>query len=166
MLKVLLRRQDNDYMGFDHVGLKEVISITSWYLWWMRIQRTHDEAVPPVFNCKMSILGIAANAAKATHPIADEVKWEKPETRHVKVNVDATFYSDTFSGAVGVVDRDYQGYVAAACKFLLHVVSASMVEALAMKEGLSRAIKLGCNSIVAEGDSLETINACSGEDTW
>jgi ribonuclease HI len=153
-------------MGFDHVGLKEVISITSWYLWWMRRRRTHDEAVPPVFKCKMSILGIATNAAKATHPIADEVKWNKPETRQVKANVDATFHSDTFSGAVGVVARDYQGYVAAACKFLLHVVSASMVEALAMKEGLSRAIKLGCNSIVAEGDSLETINACSGEDTW
>jgi ribonuclease HI len=41
-----------------------------------------------------------------------------------------------------------------------------MAEALAMKEGLNLAIKLGCNSIVAQGDSLETINACSGEDTW
>jgi hypothetical protein len=45
------------------------------------------------------------------------------------------------------------------------VVSASMTEALTIKEDFNLVIKLGCNSIAAEGDSLET-NACSGEDTW
>jgi hypothetical protein len=113
-------------MGFDHVGLKEVIAITSWYLWWMRRRPTHDEVVPPIIKCKMSILGIAANAAKAAHPIVEEVKWKKPETRQVKINVDATFHADSFSGAVGAVARDYHGqFVAAACKFLPHVVFAS-----------------------------------------
>jgi hypothetical protein len=40
-----------------------------------------------------------------------------------------------------------------------------MTEALTIKEDFNLVIKLGCNSIAAEGDSLET-NACSGEDTW
>jgi hypothetical protein len=41
-----------------------------------------------------------------------------------------------------------------------------MVEALAMKEGLTLAVSLGCNSIIAESDSLVTVEACSGKETW
>jgi hypothetical protein len=41
-----------------------------------------------------------------------------------------------------------------------------MVEAMAMKEGLSLANSKGCNSIIAGGDSLETIHACSGNEAW
>ena len=35
-----------------------------------------------------------------------------------------------------------------------------------MKEGLMLAGRLGCNSIIAESDSVETIDACTGTDTW
>jgi ribonuclease HI len=41
-----------------------------------------------------------------------------------------------------------------------------MAEALAMKEGLILASAKGCNSVIAEGDSLETIQACEGGDAW
>jgi hypothetical protein len=36
-----------------------------------------------------------------------------------------------------------------------------MEEALAMKEGLLLANRMGCNSVIAEGDSTETIEACT-----
>jgi hypothetical protein len=35
-----------------------------------------------------------------------------------------------------------------------------------MKEGLVLAEKLGCNRVIIESDSLETIEACSGEQMW
>jgi hypothetical protein len=38
--------------------------------------------------------------------------------------------------------------------------------ALAMKEGLTLAVSLGCNSIIAESDSIVTVEACSGKETW
>jgi hypothetical protein len=41
-----------------------------------------------------------------------------------------------------------------------------MAEALAMKEGLILANTKGCNSVIAEGDSLETIQPCEGSDAW
>jgi hypothetical protein len=41
-----------------------------------------------------------------------------------------------------------------------------MAEALAMKEGPSLANKLGCNLVIAKFDSLETTQACSGEEHW
>jgi ribonuclease HI len=149
--------------------MKEVVVITSWYIWWVRRRRTRNEDVAPIFKRKMSILAIASNSAKAMtsyRPTTDD-RWSKPLPRQVKVNVDASFFEDSRSGAVGAVLRDYQGqFIAASCKFIPHLTSAMMVEAMAMKEGLNLAIGKGCNSVIAEGDSMETIQACSGSDVW
>jgi hypothetical protein len=41
-----------------------------------------------------------------------------------------------------------------------------MAEAIAMKEGIILANRLGCNSVIAESDSIETIDACKGGETW
>jgi ribonuclease HI len=68
---------------------------------------------------------------------------------------------------MGAVLRDYQGkFVAANMKFLPHVLSMKMAEALAMKQGLLLAHQLGCNRVIAESDSSMTIEACSGEQRW
>ena len=63
--------------------------------------------------------------------------------------------------------RDYKGqFIAASSKFIPHVASASMAEAMAMREGLELANRLGCNAVIAETDSLETFEACSGQNMW
>jgi ribonuclease HI len=117
----------------------------------------------------MSILAIASNSAKEmtlSRPTSED-KWSRPLPRQVKVNVDAAFFEDSRSGAVGAVLRDYQGqFIAASCKFIPHLTSAMMAEAMAMKEGLSLANSKGCSSVIAEGDSMETIQACTGSDVW
>jgi ribonuclease HI len=117
----------------------------------------------------MSILAIAANSKKASSNSLDNgaTAWTSPLPRQVKINVDTAFCADQAEGAVGVVARDYKGqYIAAATRYLPHVASVAMAEALALKEGLTLANKLGCNSVIAESDSLETIQACSGEEHW
>jgi ribonuclease HI len=96
-----------------------------------------------------------------------EGRWSRPPPRQVKVKVDAFFFKDSRSGAVGATLRDYQGlFIAASCKFIPHLTSAMMAEAMAMKEGLSLANSKGCNSVIAEGDSMETIQTCTGSDVW
>jgi ribonuclease HI len=55
-------------------------------------------------------------------------------------------------------------FVAASSSFIPHVSSAAKAEALAMLHGLLFAHSLGYQDIVAELDSLEVINLCSGED--
>jgi hypothetical protein len=47
-----------------------------------------------------------------------------------------------------------------------NISSASMAEAIAMKECLILANRLGCNSIIAESNSIETIDACKGGEIW
>jgi hypothetical protein len=68
VLEALLRCQSNHLQGFDELGLKEVISTTCWYLWWIRRRQTHNEDVPPLVQCKMSILAIVSNATKTSKP--------------------------------------------------------------------------------------------------
>jgi ribonuclease HI len=168
VLEQILKSNSNVIPGLD-LGLKEVVSTVAWYLWWIRRRRTHNEDVPPMRRCNMSILAIVANYAKAAFQSreAPSSKWERPQPRQVKVNVGGSFYADSYTGAVGAVLRDYQGQlIAASCKFLPQVSSAAMAEALAMKEGLSLVVSKGCSQVIAEADSLETIQACTGQETW
>jgi ribonuclease HI len=117
----------------------------------------------------MSILAMAANSKKASSKTLDNgaTAWTRPLPRQVKINVDAAFCADQAEGAVGAVARDYKGqFIVATTRYLSHVASVAMAEALAMKEGLSLANKLGCNLVIAEFDSLETTQACLGEEHW
>jgi hypothetical protein len=35
-----------------------------------------------------------------------------------------------------------------------------------MREGLALANRLGCNNVIMESDSLETVDACTGSESW
>jgi hypothetical protein len=113
-------------------------------------------------------MSITANAAKmAKHSGAPaEVKWTAPPPHQLKLNVDASFHEDMAAGATGAVICDFQGhFVAASTKYIPHVSSAPMAKAIAMKEGLFLANRLGCSSIISESDSIVMIDACKGGET-
>jgi ribonuclease HI len=116
-----------------------------------------------------SLLLVTTNADRASPSLlADNTKkWRCPEPRQVKLNVDASFFSDSREGATGAVLRDYKGrFIAASTTYLPHVASATMAEAMEMKEGLALALRKGCNSVHAESDSSEIIDACNGSKSW
>jgi ribonuclease HI len=167
ILEHILCKEEQNFQNFD-LGLKEVMMVTCWYLWWLRRRRTHDEETPPVNRCRLSILSITSNAKSANSKLNPlTATWVKPMPRWMKVNVDASFHVDSGTGSVAAVLRDYQGrFVAAATRFLPYVGSASMAEALALKEGLGLATRKGCNAVIAESDSLENIEALNGVAVW
>jgi hypothetical protein len=120
VLELLLKREDNSLNGMPNIGLKETISVACWYLWWLRWRITNNESIPSLYNCKMSIFSMVANATKATvvGGISQVVRWSRPQVRYIKLNVDASFHVDRKAGATAAVLRDDQGrFVAAACKF-------------------------------------------------
>jgi hypothetical protein len=142
--------------------------VAAWYLWWVRRRRTHNEDVPPIYKCKLSILTIAANARKQkeTHDLRDE-RWTRLEPHVLKLNVDASFYVDDGAGSAGAVLRDFEGRLVATCCVLLpHVSSVAMSEAHSMKEGLALAERISCNRIIAETNSSDTIEDFTGEQRW
>jgi ribonuclease HI len=167
ILELLFRGQDLMMPGFSSLGLKEVVAVTCWYLWWIRRRKTHDESVPPVFRCKMSVLAIANAASVRGKPNLINHHWETPLSRQLKVNVDGSFHLEEREGAAGAVIRDYEGkFIAASSIFLTNISSAGVAEAMAMREGLALANRLGCNNVIMESDSLETVDACTGADSW
>jgi ribonuclease HI len=67
------------------------------------------------------------------------------------------------AGSVGAVIRDHnRKFIAASTLYLPHVAPAAATEAMAMREGLALATRLGCNDVIMESDSMETIEACTG----
>jgi ribonuclease HI len=168
ILEHLMCRTENEFEGFTEIQLKEVVATTCWYLWWLRRRRTHDEPTPPPNRCKFSILSIVTNSGNVYgKKKLTNVKWVRPEVRHVKLNVDASFHEDAKAGSMGAVLRDYRGEcIAAPSSYIENVNSATMAEAYAMKEGLDLACRMGCNNIIAESDSLEVIAAMNDSETW
>jgi hypothetical protein len=65
VLEFLLRRSTQTMVNLPQVGIREVIGVTCWYLWWLRRQRVHGDPVPPVKICVASILGLGANCIKS-----------------------------------------------------------------------------------------------------
>jgi hypothetical protein len=51
-------------------------------------------------------------------------------------------------------------------KLIIGKKSATAAEAITMREGLSLANCLGCNNVQAESDSIETVQACTDEESW
>ena len=50
--------------------------------------------------------------------------------------------------------------------YIPHVSTVMMAEAIAMKEGLALANRLGYNVVEAESDSTDVIEACKGGEIW
>jgi ribonuclease HI len=144
-----------------------VIVVTAWYIWWLRRRLTHDEQIPPVYQCINSIIkAITANVAKGkSRSSSHKITWSKPLASAVKLNIDAAFDVERKSGASGAIIRNNQGnFIAASSVFIPYVASATMTEAMAMLHGLNFANSLGYSEVEAESDSLEVVQLCSGED--
>jgi ribonuclease HI len=87
--------------------------------------------------------------------------------RQLKVNMDGSFHPEEHEGAAGAVIRDCEGkFIATSYVFLTNISSAGTAEAMAMREGLALANRLGCNNIIMESDSVETVDACTGVERW
>ncbi|XP_051221615.1 uncharacterized protein [Lolium perenne] len=107
------------------------------------------------------------NAKKKKQPGNKNLRWAKPVSRQIKVNVDGSFLHDDHTGAVGAILRDHDGlFIAASTLYIPNLASAALAEAMALREGLSLAHRIGCNNVIAESDSLETVEACTGAEVW
>jgi ribonuclease HI len=169
VLEILLRQPASSMPNMPQIRVQELIGVTCWYLWWLRRKRTHGEPVPQVKTCATSILGLTANFMKSYTCDAGPsmMKWSRPLSKFVKVNVDAAFQVDIQAGATAAVIRDTQGrFIAASCYYLQHIDSAAAAEAYDMRNGLALAASLGFNAVQAESDALDVVNACNGEDFW
>ena len=152
-----------------NLEVKQIIAVGGWYLWWIRRRYTHNGNPPPAFKWPISVLAISNNfdQANAKRTGSVQERWEKPEPRFVKLNVNAAFYVEEGVGATAAVIRDVTGsFLAPQCIYIPVASSVVTTEALAMRDGMKFANSLGFPRVEAESDSLTVIDSCCGQARW
>ena len=152
------RDQDLSIMGFQNT--REMIAITSWYLWWERRKLVHKERIQDAKQISMGIQALTTNYVVASSPRASMKRggWIRPPVGFVKLNVDASFDHDLLKGTAGAVLRNDKGnFIAGGTWKIDHCVDALTAEAWALRFGLSLAQRAGCNRLVINSDNLEVI---------
>jgi ribonuclease HI len=159
--EAMLRLPDRKSPQIPELGLKELITIACWYIWWERRKIAHDEKVQKPAKSAQAIAATALNYWRALKKNARDrsIGWEKPREDFVKLNVDAAFSSDSCSGATGAVIRDEKGaFIAASSCGLQFISDATTAEARAVRDGLILAGQVGCTKIEVESDCSEVID--------
>ena len=88
---------DQDVVVFGLPKFRETIATTSWYLWWEHRKVTHGEEVQDADQINMVVRALAANFVLACAQKARvcTVRWTKPRSGYVQLNVDAGFDVDS-----------------------------------------------------------------------
>ncbi|KAL4379420.1 hypothetical protein GQ457_02G006440 [Hibiscus cannabinus] len=90
----------------------------------------------------------------SAHPIVVP-RWKAPQEAVVKINFDSAFSCHSRSATSGIVARDNEGFILAACAFPHSNVSDAFVaEALACLQAVHFAKDMGFLNVTIEGDSL------------
>ena len=119
----------------------------------------------------MTIRVLATNFLRANTPNQPTRKrdhvWKKPVVGAVKINVDASFHADRFTGSCGVIACDGHGkFLGAATHLLPHVASIEVAELIAIRCGLNLGANLGCTNLAVESDCLNALEAISDPNTY
>ena len=109
VLEELLRNHFNTPDHLAAVGLKEIIAVGAWYIWWQRREAVKGETVAPPSRTSFSIHALALNFQEAdSRATTREIKWSRPASGTYKLNVDGCFFSNG-TGASGAVVRNSRG---------------------------------------------------------
>lgn len=95
-------------------------------------------------------------------------RWLAPEMDFIKINVDGAVFKELHAVGVGMVARNWQGeLIAGLLKAIAGYSDAMTAEALALKEGILTAKRLGSSSskFVLENDAVNVMNSMKGVDS-
>ncbi|KAK1646392.1 hypothetical protein QYE76_064197 [Lolium multiflorum] len=160
VFEVLMRRGNESLANLNGIGLRELVAMACWYMWWERRKIVHEEHVQRPARSAQAIQSLTLNYDRALkkNAIVRKEGWEKPRDGYTKLNVDAAFSVETFSGASGAVIRDDHGnFIAGSSNGIPHVGDAATAEARALRDGLLLAGQTGCSKIEVNSDCMEVI---------
>jgi hypothetical protein len=87
------------------------------------------------------------------------------KVNYTKLNVDASFYAEYFSGATGAVIRDdHGGFVEGSCCSLPSVADVVSAEARALGDGLLLAGQVGYSKLIVNSDCMKLSLQCKMEE--
>ncbi|KAI8554304.1 hypothetical protein RHMOL_Rhmol05G0088400 [Rhododendron molle] len=88
-----------------------------------------------------------------------QIQWRRPMNGWVKINFDGGLDSQMKSSGIGIIIRDSCGrFQAARAIHFGHLMEPVIIEAMAARESLIFAQKLGMQKVHIEGDSQQVVN--------
>ena len=114
----------------------------------------------------LTMRGVCSPSSKAnTHHKNSKhrksITWTKPPERSVKINFDGSKL-DSGEASYGFVIRNHKAEVLAVGNGNCGSNSVLHAEALGARQGVRKALEIGCSDIIIEGDNLCIINSLSG----
>ncbi|KAG8478291.1 hypothetical protein CXB51_028103 [Gossypium anomalum] len=152
-------------MEFNSLNNKErkIRVIAYWVIWYNQNKIYHEGAREQVNEVvsfvKAYCLEITAmEVTMRSVQVVGNYDWSPPGNDTIKINFDATFNQHTRRSNSGVIARNKDGLVMAACTFLWAYISGPvMAEARACLQVVSMAEEMGFHDICIKGDSLTII---------
>lgn len=154
----------------------EKIGTVLWGIWFSRNKKIWDEKIitPNVtlkISSKMVVEWQEANRRKHLLKIAagqaldhKDVRWKPPESGHLKVNVNASVYTENTSFSLGMLVRDDQGkFIAGKTMRIGGKVSVMEAEARGVQEACKWVKELQMQNVMIECDSESVVNVVHGK---
>ena len=78
-LEEILRSQIHTPDNLKHIGMKELIAVGAWYIWWQRREAVKGENVAPPDRTSFAIQALTLNyKGAATGATPHEISWSRP----------------------------------------------------------------------------------------
>ncbi|KAK8526420.1 hypothetical protein V6N13_017456 [Hibiscus sabdariffa] len=149
---------------------RRLLMVTYWSIWFSCNKLVHDRINISVQEASSFITAflreqdaVGIPTCHVGHP--GPIHWKAPPLSVIKFNFDAAFNQQSPLSTSGVIGRNSQGLIMAACASPhSNVVDVFVAEAIACKQAVQFAKELGFSNVVIEGESLivlKKINLCA-----
>ncbi|MBA0549325.1 hypothetical protein Golob_020361 [Gossypium lobatum] len=148
------------------------LMISFWAIWFNRNRIYHEGQTP---NEQEVISFINAYLSEndfiegvfMTRTMPKNIKWEPPDRNLIKINFDASFQQSLNISKAGIIARNKNGLIMAACIYpFLNISTPELPKAWACLHAVTFGEELGFKEICVDGDALTIIKGvtATGED--
>ncbi|XP_073368000.1 uncharacterized protein [Aegilops tauschii subsp. strangulata] len=147
----------------DEMAVKQadacVILCGVWAVWTERNVRVHGETTRTIQQSVKWATDIAVNLSQTgkqqrLRPVKHMQSWQPPKDPFIKINVDASFLEETHQGGTGLGVRNHEGtLIRAQALWYESGLSAMVMEAYAVRDGVQLAYELGYRKVIIETDA-------------
>ncbi|KAG8472839.1 hypothetical protein CXB51_034760 [Gossypium anomalum] len=139
------------------------LAIIFWAVWQLRNKIYYQGGRQSVFGLVSFIKAYYTETSNvetaiATNIMQNDNAWNPPTMNVVKANFDASFNRQDHSSVAGIIFRDSEGHILAACTYPnKFVADPTTTEARACLQAMIVAEELGFRRLVVEGDSSTVV---------
>ncbi|XP_026396317.1 uncharacterized protein LOC113290950 [Papaver somniferum] len=94
--------------------------------------------------------------------IAPAESWKKPPENWLKINIDASFYSQNSNAGFALIVRDHAGIFVAAMAYSARARDVNQAESLILLKALQWINLMKYQNVIVEGDNRSVVNCCNG----